>query len=190
MRNMSFALTTDQVRAETKDVTRRLGWLHAKPGELIQPVVKGMGLRPGEKIERIGGPVRILTMTREPLQAMCDYPNDGMTETRREGFPEMSPGEFIAMFCRTHRGCTPELTITRIEFSYDLLEGWHAMPSAPKDGSQIDLLIRHSTWHYAPPALRFHWQGPCRGSWLDFNGGGWSWEGHMGAPIAWRAAAQ
>ena len=26
MRNMSFALTTPQVLAQTKDVTRRLGW--------------------------------------------------------------------------------------------------------------------------------------------------------------------
>jgi hypothetical protein len=188
MRNMSFALTTNQVLAQSKDVTRRLSWLHAKPGDLVQPVVKAMGLRPGEAIQRLGGPVRILRMDREPLVAIERYPNDGMTETRREGFPDMSASAFVAMFCE-HMGCKADRIVTRIAFSYDLLDGWEAMPSAPKDGTEIELLVRHSTWHYASLADRAKWQGPCRGSWLDFNGGGWSWSGHMGTPIAWRPAA-
>jgi hypothetical protein len=189
MRNMSFALTTPQVRAGTKDVTRRVGWRHLNAGDLIQPVVKGMGLRPGEKVERIGGPVRVLSVQRELLHAIARYPNEGMTETRREGFPDMRPQEFIAMFCGSHRGCTPETEITRIEFSYDKLEGWEPMPTAPKDGTRIDLLIRHATWHYEKPEARDQWQGPCPGEWLDFNGGGWCWSGHCGSPIAWRPAA-
>lgn len=67
MRNMSFALTTDQVRQQTKTVTRRLGWKTLKPDTLIQPVVKGMGLKKGETVERIGGPIRVLNVRREPL---------------------------------------------------------------------------------------------------------------------------
>lgn len=188
MRNMSFAITTAQVRAQTKDVTRRVGWHNLKAGDLIQPVVKGMGLRKGEKVEKIGGPVRILSTRVELLGHMTNYPNDGMTETRREGFPEMTPRQFIEMFCEANRACTPLHDVTRIEFSYDLLDGWEAMPSAPKDGSQIELLIRHTSWHYEVPAKRDQWQGPCRASWTDFNGGGWTWSGHMGTPIAWRVA--
>lgn len=48
MRNMSFALTTDQILAGTKTVTRRLGWLRLQPGDHLRPVRKCMGLRPGE----------------------------------------------------------------------------------------------------------------------------------------------
>lgn len=187
MRNMSFALTTDQVRAQTKDVTRRMGWLFLKPGDLIQPVVKGMGLKPGEKIERIGPPVRVLSTKREPLDAIARYPNEGFTETRREGFPNMTPAAFIEMFCPAHKGCQPRTVITRIEFSYDLLEGWLPMPSAPKDGTEITLLMRHATWHYAKPEERAKWQQECPAQWIDHNGGGWTWSGIMGTPIAWRA---
>jgi hypothetical protein len=32
--------------------------------------------------------------------------------------PNMTPGEFVAMFCATHKGCTPETEVTRIEFEY------------------------------------------------------------------------
>lgn len=189
MRNMSFAMTTDQVRAQIKDVTRRMGWLHLKAGDLIQPVVKGMGLKPGEKIERIGGPLRVLSVLREPLRAIAAYPNDGMTETRREGFIGMQAEEFIPMFCLGHKGCKPDSTVTRIEFSYDLLDGWEPMPSAPRDGTWIELLVRHMSWHYEAPDKRDRWQGPCRAQWIDFNGGGWTWSGHMGTAIAWRHAS-
>jgi hypothetical protein len=48
------------------------------------------------------------------------------------------------------------------------------------------LLVRHMSWHYEAPGKRDRWQGPCRGQWVDFNGGGWSWSGHMGTTIAWR----
>ena len=118
MRNMSFALTTSQVREKTKDVTRRMGWLHLKVGEFIQPVKKCMGLRSGEKIERIGGAVVIVRTRREPLRRMIDDPDYGRSECRREGFPDMSPDEFVSMFCATHKGCTPDSLVTRIEFYF------------------------------------------------------------------------
>lgn len=122
MRNMSFALTTQQVRDHSKDVTRRLGWLHLKPGEAFQPIVKGMGLRPGERIERIGVAVFTVSTRREPLRRMTDDEDYGREECRREGFPNLSPAEFVSMFCATHKGCTPQTVITRIEFSYQVAE--------------------------------------------------------------------
>lgn len=112
MRNMSFALTTEQVRNRTKTVTRRIGWGFARPGMLLQPVVKGQGLKKGEQVERIGGPIRIRSVSRETL-------TEGLSQSdvRREGFPHMSPREFTAMFCR-HNNCTPNTVVARIEFEY------------------------------------------------------------------------
>lgn len=116
MRNISFALTTDQIRAGTKTVTRRMGWLHLKPGDLLSPVVKGMGLKPGEKIERIRPPIRVKQVTRELLSHMHLPCNE--LECYLEGFPEMTPAQFIEMFCKSHKGCTPNTMVTRIEFEY------------------------------------------------------------------------
>lgn len=111
MRNMSFALTTPQIIARTKTVTRRMGWLHVKPGELIQPVEKSQGLKKGETIKRIGGPIRIRDVSREPL---CDI---SKPDVGREGFEWMSPREFVSMFCDAN-ACRPGDVVTRIEFEY------------------------------------------------------------------------
>ena len=111
MRHMSFALTTAQVREQTKTVTRRLGWANAAPGMLVQPIVKGQGLKKGERVEKIGGPILIVDVRREELSAItpCDV--------AREGFAGMAPLEFAAMFCQ-HNGCDLTDRITRIEFEY------------------------------------------------------------------------
>lgn len=122
MRNMSFALTIPQILEHSKDVTRRLGWDHLRVGELIRPVEKCMGLRPGQKIVQITDPIRIVSVTREPLRRMLDDIEYGFNEVRREGFadhPDYSwPSTWVAMFCATHKGCTPDTVITRIEFAY------------------------------------------------------------------------
>lgn len=122
MRNMSFALTTDQVINGDKDVTRRLGWLILSPGDHIQPVKKCMGLKKGEKPFHLRDPIRVVNVRREPLRKMLDDHEYGIVECAREGFgnhPEYGlPAGFVAMFCATHRGCTPETIVTRIEFSY------------------------------------------------------------------------
>lgn len=116
MKNMSFAMTTEQVRNQTKDVTRRFGWLDLKVGDQFQPVVKGMGLAKGEKVEKIGLPVTVVLVYREPIGAMRgDY---GRRECIREGFPNLSPAEFVAMLCKSKRGATPESLVTRIQFKY------------------------------------------------------------------------
>ncbi len=118
MRNMSFALTEQQVLDRIKGVTRRMGWLMLQPGHLVQPVRKGMGLQPGEKIVRLGPPIRIVSAHREPLRKMLDDIGYGSRECVLEGFVKMHPVDFVEMFCKTHRGCAPQTIITRIEFSY------------------------------------------------------------------------
>jgi hypothetical protein len=118
MRNMSFALTEQQVLQRTKSVTRRLGWLMLQPGHLVQPVLKGMGLKPGEKIVRLGSPIHIVSARREPLRRMLDDMGYGSRECVLEGFVKMHPVDFVEMFCKTHRNCTQNAIITRIEFAY------------------------------------------------------------------------
>lgn len=117
MRNISFALTTAQIRNQTKTVTRRLGWQRLTPGTLLQPVVKGQGLKKGETVEKIGGPIRVVSVSRDPLNAIT--PQDVF----REGFPQMTREEFISMFKRTHAGCYVGSLVTRIEFEYTEARG-------------------------------------------------------------------
>lgn len=109
-RNMSFALTTEQVRKQEKDVTRRLGWDFLVGGELLWAVEKAMGLRKGEKIERICL-IQVVSAWPEPLEAVTQE------EVVREGFPLWTPAQFIKFFC-THNNITPETIVNRIEFSY------------------------------------------------------------------------
>jgi hypothetical protein len=111
MRNMSFMLTTQQILDGSKTVTRRDSWIFLKPGDVVRAVRKCRGLRPGEKIEPLRV-IEIALVSREPLSAITS------DEVTREGFPNMSREEFIAMFCASHKGCTPETEITRIEFRY------------------------------------------------------------------------
>lgn len=109
MRNMSFSITTKQMYAETKDVTRRLGWWNLKAGDTVMAVEKGMGLKKGEKVKRIY-PIEIVSVSREPLQYIT------AAEVVREGFPELSIRGFMTMFMKSHKGCKPETMVNRIEF--------------------------------------------------------------------------
>lgn len=121
MRNMSFMLTTEQIRNETKSVTRRAGWVNLKAGDLICAVEKCQGLRAGEKLNRLKT-IKVVSVRREPLRAMTDDPEYGLAECVKEGFgdhPSLQwPSEFVPFFCNSHRGCTPETEVTRIEFVY------------------------------------------------------------------------
>jgi hypothetical protein len=117
MKNISFQLTTPQIRARTKTVTRRLGWEKLKAGEVLGAVEKGMGLKKGEKVNRLGT-IKTVHVRREKLRKMTDDLDYGRAECVREGFPEMSPAEFVAMFCASHKKCTPESEVTRIKFEY------------------------------------------------------------------------
>lgn len=109
-RNMSFMLTTEQVRKRTKTVTRRLGWWNLKPGETVNACVKCMGLKKGEKVERICQ-IRILSVRSEPLW------NITQDEVIKEGFPAWAPEQFMELFM-THNGCDDDIFVNRIEFEY------------------------------------------------------------------------
>lgn len=115
-RNMSFSLTTEQIRNRTKTVTRRRGWTFVKPGDLINACVKCMGLRPGEKIQKLCQ-LRVIDVRREHLSEMCRNRTYRRKEAKREGFPEMRGHEFVLMFCQ-HMGGDVDQVVTRIEFAY------------------------------------------------------------------------
>jgi hypothetical protein len=115
MKNMSFALTTQQMEDETKDITRRTGWAKLKAGDLFQPVEKGMGLKKGETVKRVGRACMVVSVTPEPLSRMIDDPVYGAAECVREGFPHLSPAQFVDMFCKANK-CQPGIVVNRIEF--------------------------------------------------------------------------
>lgn len=109
-RNMSFMLTTDQIRNRTKTVTRRLGWWNLKPGEIVNACFKCMGLKKGEKIERLAQ-IRIISTRPEELGTITQ------DEVIREGFPTWTPEQFVFMFTE-HNKCNSSQVINRIEFEY------------------------------------------------------------------------
>lgn len=117
MRNMSFMLTTEQMRQRAKTVTRRMGWLNLKIGDRVQAVEKCQGLKAGEKIRPICV-IEIMSVRREVLRKMLNDPAYGRIEIRLEGFGDKTPEWFVAMFCRSHGRRTPDAFVTRIEFRY------------------------------------------------------------------------
>lgn len=110
-RNMSFMLTTKQIRNKTKTVTRRLGWAFLKKGDVLNACVKCQGLKKGEHIEKICQ-IRVVSTGWEPLSDIITQ-----EEVTKEGFPDLSPAAFIAMFCKYMETYTWTL-INRIEFEY------------------------------------------------------------------------
>jgi hypothetical protein len=116
MRNMSFALTQDQLLNGTKCVTRRIGWQALKVGDTIQPVLKSMGLKKGEKVAKLGPTILIHEVRRERLGLMLEDLSYGEQECRAEGFPGLIPAEFVEMFCKAMKGCNQQTLVTRIAF--------------------------------------------------------------------------
>jgi hypothetical protein len=110
-RLMSVSLTKDAVRDRRKSVTRRMGWLHLTPGTRLTLCRKVIGRRAGDPLVRIVD-VEVLDVRRERLAAIC--PED----VEAEGFPDMTPEEFVEFFCSTHKGCTPDTFVTRIRWRY------------------------------------------------------------------------
>jgi len=109
-RNMSFMLTTEQIRNKIKTVTRRCGWAQLKRGEIVNACVKCMGLKKGEKIEVLCQ-IRVIDKRMEPLNAI------NQEDCIREGFPNMTPQEFVLMFMK-HMKCSEYRPVNRIEFEY------------------------------------------------------------------------
>ena len=110
MRNMSFWITTPQIINESKTVTRRFGWWFLKPGDRICAVEKGMGLKKGQKVNRLKV-IEVVSARGEPVNAITK------ADCIKEGFPVYSPAQFTAMLCSYHR-CKPDKIVNRIEFRY------------------------------------------------------------------------
>lgn len=125
MRNISFALTTQQIRNQSKTVTRRIGWKFLTIGDLLQPIEKGQGIKKGEHVKKIGPPIRVTRVTRERLDRLISEPEYGRAEVAAEGFstpryefPERhTPTGFVSFFCSSH-GCQQWDEVTRVEFKY------------------------------------------------------------------------
>lgn len=114
---MSFALTTDQIRQRTKTVTRRVGWAFLKPGDLVQAIENGQGLKKGQRVNKLAV-IRIERVTGEWMSDFEARP-DALAECVREGFPSLTPREFNTMFRLSHRyPGLDDLRVNRIEFSY------------------------------------------------------------------------
>lgn len=114
MRQMSFSLTTAQMRDRSKTVTRRLGWAKLQPGTTLMAIERGMGLKKGERVVPIH-PIRVLDVRREPLDALLGWVY-GPAELVLEGFPGMDPCAFLALpsFARL----SPSTLVTRIHFEH------------------------------------------------------------------------
>ncbi len=109
MRNISFMLTEPQFLDGSKTVTRRVGWRTLQPGTRLLGVRKSQGLKKGEKAHALGE-IEVLSVRRERLDAITE------DDCKREGFPEMSPSQFVEMFCKA-MSCKPETLVARIEFA-------------------------------------------------------------------------
>lgn len=96
-RRMSCFLTKDQVRDGTKTVTRReVGtWQTLKAGDLLTFVEKAQGLKKGEKQVVI----RDGLVTDVGVERLHMIDED---ECYREGFPDLTPGEFMRMWLDSH----------------------------------------------------------------------------------------
>jgi len=117
--HMSYSMTTEAVRRQEKDVTRRLGWARLKPGGLFVPVERAMGLRKGEKHVALWPLCRCVSNTPEPLSVLLDPANReyALREMVREGFPHLTPEEFVAMFTE-HNDVDTHTPVNRIELEY------------------------------------------------------------------------
>ncbi len=107
-RAMSFGLTERAFVTGRKDVTRRLGWLNAQPGDVYMGVRKAMGLRKGERQTTLGL-IRVKSVRRERLDAIT------ARDVKREGFEAWTPEDFVEFFCKANK-CEPSTLVTRIEF--------------------------------------------------------------------------
>ena len=112
---MSFSMTTPQMYAGTKFVTRRWGWKFLKVGDQVMAVEKAMGLKKGEQIKRIR-PIQVASVIREPLGRLRRYdPELQERELRLEGFPDHTVDQFIQLLCKDGHRETDH--ITRILFT-------------------------------------------------------------------------
>lgn len=149
---MSVAYTEQAVLERRKTVTRRKGWWLDKRGRRL--LVEGdrltlcrkvMGRKAGEPLVRLVE-VEVLDVRREQLLALITDRAYGVAEVEREGFPGMSPIDFVDRFFVQAQGIASSEDVTRIEYRY--LEV-HAAP--PVGSGQMPCCLRPvfeaAPWH-------------------------------------------
>ncbi len=110
-RNISFAMTKEQVRARTKTQTRRWGWLNLKPETELNGVEQAMGLKKGQKIVSLCQ-IRTTAVRREPLNAITQE------DVIAEGFPDWTRTQFVDFLLSKSPKKTADDLITVISFEY------------------------------------------------------------------------
>jgi hypothetical protein len=123
-RLMSVAMTTDAVIERRKTVTRRLNWWEDKngrrlltAGDRLTLCRKVQGRKPGEPIDRLAE-VEVVSRRREPLFRMLEDRAYGVAEVESEGFPGMSPNDFVNNYFVLAQGMSVHDVVTRIEWRY------------------------------------------------------------------------
>ncbi|MCW9036228.1 MAG: hypothetical protein OQJ97_18580 [Rhodospirillales bacterium] len=116
MKNISFFLTKQQVLNRTKTVTRRFAWWNIPPLTQLQGNVKCQGLKKGEKIVRLRR-IEVISARIEPVRRLLDDPVYGKTEVILEGFPDLTPEQFVALLLKKTKE-TIESPVNRIEYRY------------------------------------------------------------------------
>lgn len=106
VRLMSFAMTIEQMRNQTKTVTRRHTIRKLKAGDLILAVEKLRGVRREDR--KSIAVIQVVSVRREKLEAVTQ------DECRREGFPDKTPMEFIQLYIKGN-SISPRLPLTEIE---------------------------------------------------------------------------
>lgn len=80
---------------------------------MLRAVEKGMGLKKGQKARKLA---EICIVYAIP-QRLGDITQEDVV---LEGFPEMTPDQFVEMFCNAHasRKVTGDTVVNRIQFKY------------------------------------------------------------------------
>ena len=129
-RLMSVAYTEQAVLERRKTVTRRKGWWLDKNGRPLLVAGDGltlcrkvMGRKAGEPLVRLVD-VEVVDVRREPLGRLTEETAEGLPthyavrEVELEGFPGMSPEDFVERFFVKAQGIYPDHDVTRIEYRY------------------------------------------------------------------------
>lgn len=117
-RLMSVAYTEQAVVERRKFVTRRIGWWKDKngrrltvPGDRLTLCRKVMGRKKGEPLVRLAL-VEVVDVRRERLDSITHR------DVALEGFPELTPRQFVQRFFCDAQGIAGDTIVTRIQWRY------------------------------------------------------------------------
>lgn len=94
-------------------------------GQTLWAIEKGQGLKKGDKVKRLAE-LYVVSCRAEPLNHLLGIWRTGYrrytaTEAKiemiKEGFPLLTPLEFVLMFCKLN-DCEGDVLVNRIEFEY------------------------------------------------------------------------